>query len=270
VTPHFPTDGLAPESKASKSPFIIVFSLNPWCPRQENVLSLLQQILAVRSFPLQQQTVLLFHAPCPQDTSHLRVRTEIEHFRENTNICKFPVKMSELKIPPNQTRKRRSTGAKRESEEIRKKIALGLQQHSTRSIAYQYTDDGMREPQNDSASTTSLAVGSSAPSSAQTFIEIDNFDIWDIEAERGLIRKKFSKIKTEQRHKMKALEKQTLSDAMNYNLIRCCRCRSFTATDTDGLCADCFHTRCFKCQHPDDLMADRYGLTDAQEEKVLK
>jgi len=80
---------------------------------------------------------------------------------------------------------------------------------STRSIAYQHTDDGMREPQYDSASTTSLAVGSSAPSSAQTSIEIDNFDIWDIEAGRDLVREKFSKIKTEQRHKMEALEKQT-------------------------------------------------------------
>jgi hypothetical protein len=270
VAPHFPTDGLALESKAPKSPSIIVFSLNPWCPRQENVLSLLQQILAVHSFARQQQTVLLFHAPCPQDTSHLRVRTGIGHFRENTNICKFPVEMSGLKLLPNQTRKRRSTEAMRESEEIRKKVALGLQQHSTRSIAYQHTDDGMREPQYDSASTTSLAVGSSAPSSAQTSIEIDNFDIWDIEAGRGLVREKFSKIKTERRHKMEALEKQTLSDAMDYNLIRCCRCRSFTATDTDGLCADCFHTRCFECKHPDDLMAGRYGLADAEEEKVLK
>ncbi len=154
MAPHFPTDGLAPESKAPKSPSIIVFSLNPWCPRQENVLSLLQQSLAVRSFPLRQQTVLLFHAPCSQDTSHLRVYTGIGHFRENTSICKFPVKMFELKVPPNQTRKRRSTGAMRESEEIRKKVALGLQQHSTRSIAYQHADDGMREPQNNSASTT--------------------------------------------------------------------------------------------------------------------
>ena len=153
----------------------------------------------------------------------------------------------------------------RESEELRKKSALGLQQHSTCSITYQHTDNGMREPQNDSASTTSLAVCLSAPSSTQTSIEIDNYDIWDLEAGRDWVRQKFSEIKTERRHRMEARGKQTLSDAINHNLIRCCRCRSFAATDTEGLCADCFHTRCSECKHPGDLMADRYGFADAEE-----
>jgi hypothetical protein len=55
---------------------------------------------------------------------------------------------------------------------------------------------------------------------------------------------------------MEALETQTLSDAMDRNLIRCCRCRSFAATDSEGLCADCFHTRCSECKHPGDLKVE--------------
>ena len=126
----------------------------------------------------------------------------------------------------------------------------------------------MREHQNDTASPTSLAVCSSAPSSAQPSIEIDNSDIWDIEAGIDWVREKFSELKTEQRHKMEALETQTLSDAIDCNSIRCCRCRSFAATDTEGLCADCFHTRCSECKHPGDLEADRYGLADAEKAKA--
>ena len=179
---------------------------------------------------------------------------------ENAKICKFPWKMSELEAPQKQTRKRRSTGAMRESEEARKKNALGPQQHS---VACRYADHG-----NDSAAPTLLAVCSSALSSAPPSIEIDNSDIWDIEAGIGWVRGKFSELKTEQRHKMEALETQTLSDAMDRNLIWCCRCRSFAGTDTEGLCADCFHTRCSRCKHPGDLEADRYGLADADKAKT--
>ena len=160
--------------------------------------------------------------------------------------------MSELRVPPKQTRKRRSTGAMRESEEARKKNAIGPQQHSTRSVACQHADDGIREPQNDSASTASPAVCSSGPSSAQPAVEIDHSAVWDIEAGINWVREKFSELKTERSYKMEALEKQTWSDAMDRNLLRCCRCRSFAATDTEGLCADCFHTRCSECKHPGD------------------
>ncbi len=69
---------------------------------------------------------------------------------------------------------------------------------------------------------------------------------------------------------MEALETQTLSDAMDRNLIRCYRCRSFTATNSEGLCADCFHTRCSECKHPGDLKADSYDLADAEEAKALE
>ena len=205
---------------------------------------------------------------CSQNSSHFRVRTSTEHFRENINVGKFPVEMSELQVPAKQTRKRRSTGAMRESEGARKKNALGSQRHSTCSVAFRHADDGMREHQNDFASPTSLAVCSSAPSSAQPSIEIDNSDIWDIEAGIDWVREIFNELKTEQRHKMEALETQTLSDAIDRNLIRCCRCRSFAATDTQGLCADCFHTRCSECKHPGDLEADRYGLADAEKAKA--
>jgi len=158
----------------------------------------------------------------------------------------------------------------RESEEARKKSATGYQQHSIRSVSCRDADNGMREPQNNSTSTTSPAACSSAPSSAQPFIEIDTSDIWDIEAGMSWVREKFSELKTERRHKMETLETQTLSDAMDRNLIRCCRCRSFTATDSEGLCADCFHTRCSECKHPGELKADRYGLADAEEAKALE
>ena len=67
---------------------------------------------------------------------------------------------------------------------------------------------------------------------------------------------------------MEALEKQALSAAMDRNLIRYCRCRSFAATDTEDLCADCFHKRCSTCKHPGDLRADRYVL--AEEAKALE
>lgn len=160
--------------------------------------------------------------------------------------------MSELQVPPKQTRKRRSTAAMRESKEARKKNAIGPQQHSMCSVACQRADDGMREPRNDSASTSSPAVCSSAPSSAQPPIEIDNSATWDIEAGIDWVREKFRELKTERSHRMEVLEKQTLTDAMDRNLIRCCRCRSFAATDTEGLCADCFHTRCSECKHPGD------------------
>ncbi len=63
---------------------------------------------------------------------------------------------------------------------------------------------------------------------------------------------------------MEALEKQTLSDAMDRSLILCCRCRSFTATDADNLCVDCFHTRCSRCKQPREVMAERYCLADAE------
>jgi len=185
-------------------------------------------------------------------------------------FCKFSVEMSELQVPPKHTRKRHSTGAMRESEEARKKNALGPLQHSTHSVAYRHTDDGIREHHNDPASTASLAVCSSAPSSVQPSIEIDNSDTYDIEAGLNWVREKFSELKTERRHKMEALETQTLSDAMHRNLIRCCRCRSFAATDTEGLCADCFHTRCSECKHPGDLKADRYDLTDGEEARGLE
>ena len=144
----------------------------------------------------------------------------------------------------------------RESDEARKKNALGPQKHVIRSVACHYADDRMREHQNDSASPTSLAVCLSAPSSVPPSIEIDSSDTWDIKAEIDLVRKKFSELKAEQRHKMKAYKTQILSDAMDRNLIWCCLCQSFAATDTEGLCADCFHTRCSKCKHPGDLEAD--------------
>ena len=206
--------------------------------------------------------------PCSQTSSHFRVRTSTEHFRENINVGKFPVEMSELQIPPKQTRKRRSTEAMRKSEEARKKNALKPQRHSTRSVAFRHADDGMRKHQNDSASPTSLAVCSSVPSSAQPSIEIDNSDIWDFEAEIDLVREKFNELKTEQRHKIEALKTQILSDAINRNLIRCCRCRFFAAIDIKGLCADCFHTRCSECKHSGDLEADKYGLADAEKAKA--
>ncbi len=144
----------------------------------------------------------------------------------------------------------------RESEEARKKNALGSQQHSTLSISCRHADDGTREPQNNSGSTTSPAACSSALSSGQPSIEIDNTHSLDIEAGMNWVRERFAKLKTERRHKMEALETQTLSDAMDRNLIRCCRCRSFAATDSEGLCADCFHTRCSECKHPGDLKVE--------------
>jgi len=262
VAPHFPTDNFTLESKAPRSPSIIVVSLLHGALDERTFCHFCNRFLLLAHF---RGSSNLCHAPCPQDTSYLRVRTGIGHFKENTNICKFPVEMSELQIPPKQTRKRRSTGAMRESEEVRKKNALGLQQHSTRSITDHHTDDGMREPQNDSASTTSLAVCLSAPSSTQTSIEIDDLDIWDLEAGRGWVRQKFSETKTERRHKMEALEKQTLSDAMDRGWIWCCRCRSFAATDTENLCVDCFHTRCSGCKHPRNLIAENHRLADAEE-----
>ena len=69
---------------------------------------------------------------------------------------------------------------------------------------------------------------------------------------------------------MEALETQILSDAMNSNLIQCCRCQSFAATDSEGLCADCFHTQCSECKHPGDLKVDKYDLADAEEAKALE
>lgn len=156
----------------------------------------------------------------------------------------------------------------RESEEARKKNAIGPQQHSTRPVARQYADDGMREPQKDSASTTSLAVCSLSPSPGQPGIEIDNSEAWDIEAGINWVHEKFSELKTERKHKMEALGKQTLRDAMDRNLILCCRCRSFAATDTEGLCADCFHTRCSNCKHPGNLGTDTY--VSAEEAKALE
>ncbi len=67
---------------------------------------------------------------------------------------------------------------------------------------------------------------------------------------------------------MEALETQTLSDAIDRNLIRCYRCRSFAATNTEGLCADYFHTRYSEYKHPGDLEADRNGLADAEKAKA--
>ena len=191
-----------------------------------------------------------------------------EHFRKYTDICKFPVETSELQVPGKQTRKRRSTGAMRESEEARKKNAIGPHQHSTRTVARQYADNGMREPQKDSASTTCPAVCSLSPSPAQPGIEIDDSAIWDIEAGINWVRERFSELKTERRHKMETLERQTLRDAIDGNLILCYRCRSFATTDTEGLCADCFHTRCSDCKHPGDLGPDRY--VSAEEAKAVE
>ena len=170
--------------------------------------------------------------------------------------------------PPKQTRKRRSTGAMRESEEARKKNSTGPQQYSTRSVVCQPADDKTKEPQNDSASTASPPVCLSARSSAQPAIEIDDSAVWDIDAGINWIREKFSELNKERSHKMEALEKHTLSDAIDRNLIRCCRCRSFAATDTEGLCADCFHTRYSECKHPGDLGADSFVL--AEEAKTLE
>ena len=193
-----------------------------------------------------------------------------ELFRKYADICKFPVEMSKLQVPRKQTRKRRSTGAMRESEEARKKNAIGPHQYSTHPVACKHEDDGTREPQNNSTSTAPLAACSSTPSSAQPSIAIDDSAVWDIEAGINWVREKFSELKTERRHKMEALGKQALKDAMDWNLILCCWCWSFAPADTEGLCADCFHTRCPECKHPGDLKADRYGLADAEETKAVE
>lgn len=89
VAPHFTSDCSVRDSKALKSPSIIVISLNPWDPRRGNVLLLFQQLLTIHSIPQQQQTVLLFHASYLHNNSHFRTGTGIEHFRENNNICKL-------------------------------------------------------------------------------------------------------------------------------------------------------------------------------------
>lgn len=130
----------------------------------------------------------------------------------------------------------------RRSEEARRKNTIGHQRYSTRSVACQHADYVTREPQNDTAPTASQAVYSSAQSSAQPAIEIDTSNVQDIETRIKWVREKFSEAKTERSHRMEALETQTLSNAIYLNLIRCRRCRSFPATDSEGLCAECFHT----------------------------
>jgi len=69
---------------------------------------------------------------------------------------------------------------------------------------------------------------------------------------------------------MEALKTQTLSDAIDRNLIRCYRCRSFTTTDSEGLYANCFYTRSSEYKYPGDLKVDSYDLVDIEEAKALE
>lgn len=80
----------------------------------------------------------------------------------------------------------------RESEEALKKNTIGPQQHPMRSVACQHADDVTREPQNDSAPTSSQAVDSSAPSSAQPATEIDTSAVQDTETGIQWVREELS------------------------------------------------------------------------------
>ena len=165
--------------------------------------------------------------------------------------------MSEVQVPKKQPCKRRSTAAMRETQEGRKRNVIGLKEHSTRSVSSQHADEGMTVRQSVSKPADSLRFHSPSSSSAQPAIEFDDPAAWDIEASIDSVRSKFSELNQERRRKVEEIEKQTLRDAIDGNLIRCCRCRSFAATDAKGSCIDCLYTRCSKCKHPKDLEADQ-------------
>lgn len=126
------------------------------------------------------------------------------------------------------------------SEEARKKTTIELQNHPVRSVPCQNADKGTTIRQNASAPTFSLAVCSPASSSAQPTIEIDAIAAWDIEASIDSVHGKLSELNMERRRKMEDIKEQTLRDAVNRYLIRCCRCGSFAATDNEGSCTECF------------------------------
>ena len=211
-----------------------------------------------------------FILSCFQNNNYFRMRTNIEHFRKNIYVDKFSMKMFEFQIFSKQIRKRRNTEAMKESEEIQKKNAFEPQRHFTSFVTFRYANDEMKKHQNDFASSTSLIVCSSASSFAQFFLEINNFDIWNIETEIEWIRKKFNELNIKRKQKMKTFKTQTLSDAIDRNLIWCYWCQFFVTIDIENLCVNCFHTRCFECKHSDDLKANKYNLTNAEKAKAWK
>lgn len=200
--------------------------------------------------------------PCSSQTTGATTRiTDISESGSRTlqrtfSDLQVPVTMSELEVPQKQTRKRRSTGAMRESEEARKRDTIEHQEHSTRSISRRSAADGTE---------TSLHVRSPSSSSTEPAIIIDDPATWDIEASIESVRRKFDEVNMERRRRREAIKTQTLRDVIDRNLTRCCRCRSFAATDAEGSCTDCFHARCSKCKHPNDLGEDRYGSSKKDE-----
>ena len=164
--------------------------------------------------------------------------------------------MPDLEVPQKQTRKRRSTGVMRESEEARKKDTIEHQRHSTRFISRRHAGN---------ETDTSLPVHSPGSLSIEPAIVIDDPTAWDIEASIESVRRKFNKRNMERRRRREAIKKQTLRDAIDHNLTMCCRCRSFAATDAEGSCTDCFHARCSGCKHPNDLGEDRYSSSEKNE-----
>lgn len=115
-----------------------------------------------------------------------------------------------------------------------------------------------------------LAACSLAPLSAQPFIKIDNSDIQEIEIGISWVYEKFNKLKTKRRYKIKVFKIQILNNAINRNLIRYYRYRSFIIIDYEGLYADCFYTRYSEYKYPGDLKIDKYDLADVKKAKALE